>query len=142
MQEKSGNGECYCGAVSYTFSLENVSMSVCHCTMCRRLHGSDYTTWLTVPEGEFSITQGTDVISEYRISDHSVSFFCSCCGTRLYSFDRRYSNIGILRGTVKSTIDEIPRRQWFWDKRVPWLERLGTVKKFAGENATPVDDLT
>jgi len=142
MQEKNGNGTCFCGAVNYTFALEGLSSSVCHCGMCRKLHGSDYTTWITVAKDDFSIDKGSDVISEYQVSEHTIGYFCSCCGTKVYSVDKRYSNIGILRGTVTGEIEESPRRQWFWDKKVPWLESLKQAKKFSGENATPVDDLT
>ena len=142
MLEKNGNGACHCGAVNYIFSIDKISSSVCHCSMCRKLHGSDYTTWITVEKNAFSIDKGADVISEYQVSEHTVSYFCSRCGTKVYSIDKRYSNIGMLRGTIKSKIKETPQRQWFWDKKVPWYEDLMQVKKFSGESAIPVDDHT
>jgi len=129
IQEKKGNGACFCGAINYTFTLDGVSSSVCHCEMCRTLHGSDYTTWITVGEDAFSIDKGADEIKEYQVSKDTTSYFCSRCGTKVYSIDKRYSNVGILRGTIRSKIEESPRRQWFWDKKVSWLESLKHAKK-------------
>lgn len=140
MKIKNGNGACYCGAVSYSFVLEKMSLSICHCSMCRRQHGSDYTTWITVNEDAFFIDSGSNVIEEYQSSEHTISYFCSCCGTKVFSKDKRYSNIGMLRGTISSEITETPHRQWFWDKKVPWLETLNEAKKYSGENAIPVKD--
>ncbi len=142
IEEKHGKGSCFCGTVRYTFTFTGLSSSVCHCDMCRALHGSDYTTWVTVSEDAFSLVNGEESITSYQVSDHTMSHFCSLCGTKVYSVDSRYCNVGILRGTIETEIDELPRRQWFWDKKVSWLNSLQNTKKFTGETAEPVDGMT
>ena len=37
-------GECLCGAIKYEVGAIVSKMAHCHCTMCRKFHGSAYST--------------------------------------------------------------------------------------------------
>ena len=42
-------GRCLCGAVRYTVEGPYVRMLNCHCSMCRKHHGSAFATFVTAP---------------------------------------------------------------------------------------------
>ena len=74
------NGQCLCGAVQVTASVDNPRMRACHCDMCRR-HGSGPFFSLETLEG--SVT-ATGPAQNYRSSDWAERGFCGTCGSTLW----------------------------------------------------------
>lgn len=72
-------GGCFCGAIRYTFNAQDVPAADCHCTMCRRISGAPYVSWLVVPMDDFKYTKGTP--KQFNSSDTGRRFFCEHCGT-------------------------------------------------------------
>lgn len=75
-------GGCICGAVRYTINRPSLKAIDCHCSMCRRLHASDYATYLMVWPNEVS-WQGEDNLTTYTSSEGGVREFCKNCGTTI-----------------------------------------------------------
>lgn len=42
-------GSCHCGAVRWSVTPPVKTVVKCHCGNCRKLQGSDYSTWVVVP---------------------------------------------------------------------------------------------
>ncbi len=96
-------GGCLCGGVRYEYKglIEEVSM--CHCSMCRKAQGSAYVAVSPINATQFTITQGRDLLKEYRAVPHKARVFCSHCGSPLYSARDDLPNIKRLRlGTVET----------------------------------------
>jgi GNAT superfamily N-acetyltransferase len=89
-------GGCLCGAVRYAVAGSPTAATVCHCTLCRRAHGSCGVAWVTFPRagregatvasgggggGGFQWTRGA--ATAFRSSDRGVRHFCGTCGTQL-----------------------------------------------------------
>ncbi|MCP5081831.1 MAG: GFA family protein [Alphaproteobacteria bacterium] len=74
-------GGCLCGAIRYEASQGPNWASYCHCTMCRRVSGAPFMSFMQFPEGAFRWTQGDS--AEYQSSDGIIRKFCSACGTSL-----------------------------------------------------------
>lgn len=74
-------GACLCGKVTFELPAESRSVSVCHCTMCRRqsagpvmaLHGAG------VPQ-----IAGASPLRWFRSSDWGERGFCGDCGSALF----------------------------------------------------------
>jgi hypothetical protein len=110
-------GGCHCGAVRYeVLAADQVRATRCNCSMCTKtgyLH-------LTVDEAEFRITQGREVLTEYRFNTMAAQhLFCSVCGIK--SFYRPRSrpdgwsvNINTLDEpeALSYTLTEIDGRNW------------------------------
>ncbi len=83
------NGQCHCGAVTFTATLTDglASARRCDCSLCR-MRGAVAVT--AVLDG-FEITQGADNLSLYqfntRVAEH---YFCKTCG--IYTHHRRRSD--------------------------------------------------
>ncbi|MDZ7685306.1 MAG: GFA family protein [Gammaproteobacteria bacterium] len=110
-------GGCFCGSVRYEFA-EGDHLSVnCHCTMCRRLHGAPFVTWLVVPFEQFRYTQGEPVA--YASSDDGTRFRCGDCGAPLACVNNTHPEIiDIAVGSLDDPERFPPTREIFADTRL------------------------
>lgn len=74
-------GVCLCGTVQYEITGPFQTMMHCHCSMCRKHHGTSFATWALAPHAGFRFVAGEDAIATYRSSDHGVRSFCRHCGS-------------------------------------------------------------
>jgi hypothetical protein len=56
-------------------------MAHCHCSMCRKHHGTGFGTFLVAPAAGFRATQGEDDLVRYQSSAHGIRSFCGVCGS-------------------------------------------------------------
>jgi hypothetical protein len=56
-------------------------MMHCHCSMCRKHHGTSFATFVMAPLAGFRFIAGEDAIATYRSSEHGVRSFCRHCGS-------------------------------------------------------------
>ena len=78
------NGSCLCNTVK--FSVENIDkesagMSHCHCSICRKIHGSLFATYFNAQGLHYS--EGKDAIVNYESSAGFIRSFCNNCGSPL-----------------------------------------------------------
>lgn len=78
-------GGCLCNGIRYEYDGRIEEISMCHCSMCRKAQGSAYVAVSPVHAGQFRITQGRELLKEYRAVPHKARVFCSHCGSPLYS---------------------------------------------------------
>ncbi len=75
------NGSCLCGTVKFSVSDDASNMSHCHCSMCRKIHGSLFATYYD--SSELTITSGQQAIETYESSPGFIRSFCNQCGSTL-----------------------------------------------------------
>jgi hypothetical protein len=73
-------GSCLCGALRFEAGPID-SMEHCHCSMCRRHHGSMFATFATASTRTFTWMAGEDEITNYHSSERGRRPFCSTCGS-------------------------------------------------------------
>ena len=78
------HGGCECGRVIYQVSAPAQELYHCHCSRCRRLHGSLFATYAYVDRHDILIKQGSDNISIYH-SPLAHWHFCQICGCHLFA---------------------------------------------------------
>jgi len=74
-------GRCLCGALTYELDGPFSTMIHCHCSMCRKHHGSGFATFVVAPIAGFRWTSGEDRRGRYQSSPNGVRTFCSVCGS-------------------------------------------------------------
>lgn len=74
-------GRCLCGAVRFAATPLRRSMSVCHCSMCRRWAGGVGMMVACSPELRL---EGEDALGVYRSSGWGERVFCQRCGSSLF----------------------------------------------------------
>lgn len=136
------SGGCYCGATQFEILLPVKGVVNCHCNMCRQLSGADYTTWVSISEKQFYITQGGDDLTEFGVSENVSQYFCSICGTRLVTTDKRYPGIfGILRGVIHDDLPNRPSADYFVSNKAAWIKLCSGLPRFGGETGfEPLED--
>lgn len=73
-------GQCLCGAVQVTASVDNPRVRACHCDMCRQHTSGAFFSLVTVPD---SITVKGPA-QTYKSSDWASRGFCGTCGSTLW----------------------------------------------------------
>ena len=74
-------GACLCGTVRFEVSAPYEWMAHCHCSMCRKHHGTLYGTSLGVGKDRFRWLAGEADIVHYRSSPSLERPFCKHCGS-------------------------------------------------------------
>lgn len=74
-------GTCLCGTVQWRASGELTPLSHCHCSMCRKAHGSAFATFVSCPENEFAWTAGETSVRTYTAPGGLERAFCGLCGS-------------------------------------------------------------
>ena len=80
------NGECACGAVSYSLPPldkgRSYELSTCHCETCRKWSGGILLS--VTPPCKSPLVRGKENISIYKSSEFGERAFCKRCGSSLY----------------------------------------------------------
>lgn len=126
-------GSCKCGAVSYSVSSAPLNIINCHCTMCRSMSGHAFASYVVVRDVD-CVTDGTEGLTEYAVTERATKHFCSRCGTAVFNTNpSTYPGVLILYlGTVKGHEQLRPQANIFSDSMLPWVEQLATIKSFSG----------
>lgn len=77
---KEIKGQCLCGAVQVTASVDNPRLRACHCDMCRQHTSGAFFSIETLPD---SITV-TGAAQTFKSSDWAERGFCGTCGSTLW----------------------------------------------------------
>src|SRR4051812_27077154 len=78
--EATVHGSCLCRSVSWEAQGPFTLMSHCHCSMCRKSHGSAFATYVAAPAATFRWLQGEEHIVQFQSSSQNVRCFCKHCG--------------------------------------------------------------
>jgi len=75
------NGSCLCGAVTYAVEEPLENLVHCHCSMCRKVHGTPFGSY--VRSKNVSFKSGAGCIARYESSPGFFRCFCDKCGSVL-----------------------------------------------------------
>jgi hypothetical protein len=125
-------GACLCGAVALAVAPPYRWFAHCHCSMCRKHHGSLFGTSLGVARSALHWIQGTDDIVHWRATAAFERPFCRRCGSTVpaISHDERYWHVpaGLLDGGLSAR----PRTHIFVASRSPLVEIDDVLPRYAG----------
>ena len=73
-------GGCLCADVRW--SVDSVTpLAHCHCSVCRKIHGTAFATYMAADPGDFRFIQGEGMITWFESSPGFRRAFCSRCGS-------------------------------------------------------------
>jgi hypothetical protein len=121
-------GSCLCGAVRFEVSGPFKWMSHCHCSRCRRHHGTLYGTTLGADPGNFRWLSGTEDIAHYRSSQAVVRSFCKHCGSNVPSIGA--VAVVIPAGTLQNDPGIKPQAHIFVKAKSPMCDINDNLPKF------------
>ncbi len=119
-------GGCFCGNIRFAFDAANVPVANCHCTMCRKLSGAPFVTWLVVPEARFRYTANNPMT--LKSSEHGTRYFCDKCGTPIACINTSHPEIiDVTLGCLDNPESFTPTIEVFEDTRLPFIHPIRQI---------------
>lgn len=114
-------GGCLCGQVQYEIDNALGPIIFCHCSICRKSTGSPFQSVTRIPSAHFRITQGQDVLKEYRYEPAHHRYFCGNCGSGIYARRDTAPDVVIVRlGTLDTPVDQKVAAHIFVGSKADW----------------------
>jgi hypothetical protein len=124
-------GQCLCGGIQFTYQGPLGPIALCHCSQCRRVHGSAFSASAPVQKVHLQWLRGFDLVSEFESRPGKYRAFCSQCGAALYS--RVDAIPGILRlrvGVINEPLEKSAACHVFVGSRSDWFEITDEIPQY------------
>lgn len=116
-------GGCACGAVRYALKSAPLDCGWCHCRTCQLNSGSPAMVFASVPDGDFVVTKGADVVRRFSSSSFGYRRFCGACGTPLtMEVEHQPEMVDFSVATLDDPGAVAPGFHIFWSSRISWFE--------------------
>ena len=134
---KTVHGSCFCEAVRFELDLPTRFAAHCHCSECRRASAAPFVTWIGVPNAQFRITAGADLLTLHGEPPEWSREFCSRCGSQLFFRGKRWENeVHITLASVAGEIDRKPQAHVYYSDRAPWMDLHAKIPTLGGPDGT------
>ena len=115
-------GNCLCGALRWEIDGPLSAMMHCHCSMCRKSHGTLFATFAIAPLASFRWQAGEDHVKNYRSSANGVRAFCPTCGSAAPGTMPEMGIVFVPAGNLQGDPGIRPQRHIFTGSKSPWYE--------------------
>ena len=119
---------CLCGAVRWTAEGPFQFMSHCHCSRCRKAHGTPFATYVAAPSDAFALT-GAVRIARYESSPGLFRPFCTGCGS-VTPGDPWQGLVFLPAGCMEDDPGERPSGHIFVGSKAPWYQIPDVLPQF------------
>ena len=123
------SGSCLCGQISYQVSGSVQMINHCHCSMCRKVHGAAFGSFLHVNADGFEWLSGAELVSTYQAPGNDDRCFCNNCGSNVPVIEEDY-NVIIPAGTLDTDPGIKSIMHIFVGSKAPWYEITDSVPQF------------
>jgi hypothetical protein len=98
--EKTYEGQCYCGAVTIEVSGDPEGAGYCHCKACRSWSAGPVNAFTLWKPEAVKVTRGEDQIDEYNANERSYRQWCKSCGGHLLTRHPQWGLIDVYAATI------------------------------------------
>lgn len=113
----SSRGGCLCGAVRYEVTAPLDSISICHCSVCRRVHGEAAAYTRCAAEALVLVEARGLAHAE---KDGATYSFCRECGSQLFWRRPERGTVGIAAGSLAEPTGLAIRHHIWVDSAADW----------------------
>lgn len=124
-------GSCQCKAVQFRVTGDFKRIVNCHCTLCRKMNGAAFSTYVAVLTTDFDLISGNLVSCD--VTENARKHFCGQCGTPIFNSNPRYAGLNILHlGSLdtESPQELKPEVNIYDESKVSWLDNLSDLPAF------------
>jgi hypothetical protein len=121
-------GTCLCGDVAFEADPPFQFMGHCHCSMCRKAHGSAFSTALGANPSGFRWLRGSDGMRPFESSPGGARPFCGRCGSSLPAATD--DTVFVPSGLLDDDPETRPQAHIFVASRAPWHEISDSLLRF------------
>jgi hypothetical protein len=128
---KKVSGSCFCEAVRFEFEFPSKWCAHCHCSMCRKVHGAGYVTWVGFDDTKFNLENGKQHLSWFESSPGASRGFCSKCSSSLFFRSERWpGELHVALACLDGPVDRQPQANVYHDSHVDWMPLDDALKAF------------
>jgi len=113
-------GQCLCGTIKYESDAFGAKMGHCHCSMCRKFHGSGFITLGEALLSDFRWVQGEAELKSYTSENGVTRQFCRHCGSSMTFASAGSKSIELALGTLDSDLDIQPDAHIYVGSKANW----------------------
>ncbi len=114
------HGSCLCGALQYELDGPFGAMVNCHCSMCRKEHGTLFATYVVAPATGFRWISGEEDVVHYASSAQGTRGFCRVCGSVAPGVMAEMGIVFAPAGNLQGPLGIAPQRHIFVGSKAPW----------------------
>ena len=123
-------GNCLCGDVRYRLDGNYIFVVSCHCSMCRKHHGTAFATYVGIPVAGFQWLAGEDKVVVHQSSPARTRGFCRACGSVVPRGDAKGETMVVPAGNLDDDFDTPPQAHVFVASKAPWYEITDGLPRF------------
>ncbi len=123
-------GDCLCGALRYEVDGPFNLMMNCHCSMCRKHHGSAFATFVGAPMSGFRWTCGATDVQTYASSEHGQRYFCGTCGSVAPTLAPQMELAVLPAGNLQGTLGIKPQAHMFVGSKASWYTISDSLPRY------------
>ena len=114
---------CLCQGVALEIEGQVRDMLFCHCSMCRKVHGSAFRARARVKTADLRWVRGEKLVKYFESSPGEHRGFCSVCGSNIITtFQAKPHEIGLALGILDDDPGNRPVCHVFVSSKAPWYE--------------------
>ena len=116
-------GSCLCHGVRYEIDGALEAITNCHCSLCRKMSGSAFSSGASVAASSFRIVSGQELLKQWESSPGYFRQFCSRCGSPLFKIKTKDPNVIRLRvGSLDGDPGVKVSKHMHVKSKAPWVE--------------------
>ena len=112
-------GGCLCGAVRFKAEGEPLNVRVCHCRNCQKAMGSPFFARAQFVPDALRVEGPT---GRYASSEAIDRVFCTHCGSRLFSWRRNGTAVGVSLALFDDRDAFAPTEHIWVSKKLGWVQ--------------------
>src|SRR5262245_50979771 len=113
------SGACVCGAVRWSYDAPFSAMVYCHCSVCRKHHGTLFATIVGGGLDTFHWRAGTERRSTWQSSGQGTRRFCSVCGPKVPGVNHEMKRVLMPAGALEGDPGIRPQMHLFAGSKAP-----------------------
>jgi hypothetical protein len=100
--EKTYEGQCFCGAVKIAVTGDPAGAGYCHCKNCRSWSAGPVNAFTLWPAEAVHVTEGEDQIGEFNLNEQTYRQWCKACGGHLMARHPQWGLVDVYAATIPS----------------------------------------
>ncbi len=122
---------CLCQGVALEIDGPVRNLLFCHCSMCRKAHGTAFRARGRVRTADLRWKRGEELVRYYESSPGEHRGFCSVCGSNILTkFAARPQEVGFALGILDDDPGERPTCHIFVGSKAPWYEIADALPQY------------